>query len=127
MVAIESYKRPGLPPVALMAVVVLAALAGVVAVRASQHALAKHGAEARQIHQCLDENGPFEIWESRSQRDDRFYQTCLLSDGRWGLRVIERIRDGWRERTSFIVKSGSRQELVEYLTAKARLFEGILK
>ena len=87
-----------------------------------KHSLAKHGAEAEAIHRCLDDNGPDELWAFTSwRRRDHYIQTCQLDDGRWGLRIIQRVKNGWNERTSFIVKDGSRERLVEYVTARCKI------
>lgn len=94
----------------------------------SQHALAKHAAEANAIHKCLDGRGPHDVWRVDSlQFPNHFIQTCRLGDGRWGIRVIQWTRDKiFREKTSFIIKDGTREQLVEYLTARAEPFVGKL-
>lgn len=91
------------------------------AVQNGTHSIEKHGADAVEIHAALDcGNGPVETWQSRSwRRKNQFFQVCQLEDGRWGLRLVERTLRGLKEKTSFVVKDGSRFALVEYLTARA--------
>jgi hypothetical protein len=41
-----------------------------------------------------------------------------LDDGRWGLSIIERGLYWLKERSSYIVKDGTRKQLIEYISAK---------
>ncbi len=96
------------------------------------HSTEKHLEDARQIQDCLEKpNNVLEVWKFTSHRRDReFFQVCQLDDGRFGLRLIRRVGRGleafWKERTSFVVKSGSYDELFEYVTARAVRFAGKL-
>lgn len=101
---------------------------GAVAVENRDHAVIKHGLDAQKIRSCLNKNGPDEVWAFTSwRRANHFIQTCKLDDGRWGLRIIQGTKAGrWLERTSFIVKNGTKQELREYVTARAVRFTGNL-
>jgi hypothetical protein len=93
-----------------------------------KHALAKHTADAKAIHKCLDGRGPSEVWKVTSlDYPNHFIQTCQLNDGRWGIRVIQWTKDRiFKEKTSFVIKDGTKEQLVEYLTARARPFAGKL-
>ena len=93
-----------------------------------QHALIKHEADAQAIHKCLNGQGPHDVWQVNSfQYPNHFIQTCRLDDGRWGIRVIQWTKDKiFREKTSFVIKDGTREQLVEYLTARAEPFLGKL-
>lgn len=127
MTAVDTYQRPNLTPLILLAVV-LFVLAGAVAVKAAPHAIAKHGQDAAAIWDCLDSNGPSEIWQSASWRTpNKYFQVCQISDGRWGFRIIEWLerRGVWKERTSFIPGDGSYRTLFEHLTAKAFRVPGL--
>ena len=124
-IAIPQRSNP-IPVLAILAMAALALLSLGLANRArvvnGEHSLAKHGAEAAAIHRCLDDNGPAELWAFTSwRRHDHYIQTCRLEDGRWGLRIIQRVKGAWQERTSFIVKDGSREKLVEYVTARCKI------
>lgn len=93
-----------------------------VSVKETEHAVQKHGTEAVQIRRCLDKpGGTIDVWKfSTWRRPNQFFQICQLEDGRMGLRLIEKLRNGiWKEKTSFVVKSGSPAEVLEYLTARA--------
>ena len=110
-----------------LAAIGLVAVAGQVTVLNGSHAVAKHAADAVAIQTCLDNDGPSEVWKSRSPRmGNRYFQVCELPDGRLGFRIVELVRDGWREVTSFVVKDGTRAQLVEYLSAQAVRFAGKL-
>jgi hypothetical protein len=114
------------PIILLLALLAVAGAA--VAVRASPHALAKHGADAAAIWDCLDSNGPSEIWQSASWRTpNKYFQVCQVNDGRWGFRIIEWLerRGVWKERTSFIPGDGSYQTLMDHLKAKAFRVPGL--
>lgn len=95
-----------------------------VAVAATAHAVMKHGEQAKLIRQCLDNGGPHSVWAAM-ESTNKFFQACQLNDGRYGIRIIERVKAGWRERTSFIVKDGTLTQLKEYLTARATIIEAL--
>lgn len=98
-----------------------------VAVQAREHAVIKHGVDAISIRRCLDNNGPNETWKFTSwRRKNHMIQTCKLGDDKWGLRIIQPTKNGWMEKTAFIVKDGTRQQLVAYVTARAVKFVGDL-
>jgi hypothetical protein len=99
-----------------------------VPVRAEDHAKAKHGLEAAKIRKCMDHPGPHDVWKMTSSHyPNHFIRTCRLEDGRWGLQIIQWTKDRiWREKTSFVVKDGTREQLTEYLTARAQEFTGSL-
>jgi len=90
-------------------------------VRMSTHAVTKHGADATAIRKCLDNNnGSGNIWAFTShRRKDHFIRTCQLPDGRHGIQIIQKIADGFKERTAFVVKDGTAFQLKEYITARA--------
>ena len=73
-------------------------------------------ADAIQIHTILDDpcRGAHNTYQSRSWRTpNKFFQTCQLDDGRWGFRVIDKIKGIWHEKTSFVPGNGSYTHLVE--------------
>lgn len=120
-------------PLALLALIPIALLAFGIAgiadnVRDRTHASAKHGEqEVNAIHRCLENNGPAHIFRSRSWRTpNKYYMTCELSDGRWGLSILQKTSKGYLEKTAYIVKDGSLKSLIEWVTARAELVSGIL-
>jgi hypothetical protein len=129
------------PASKLLALVMLALLALLAAswlalqVVNREHAVAKHGEQASQIRKCLDSNGPDQVWKFTSHRRDNHYIQCIKMDNgnddpgddHWGIRIIQRLKDGnYQERTSFVIKDGTRQQLIEYVTARAEQFFGAL-
>jgi hypothetical protein len=92
------------------------------------HAVQKHGEEAAQIQECLDSNGPNQVWKFTShRRDNHFIQCAEMDDDFWGIRIIERLTGGkYKERTSFVVKDGTFQQMIEYVSARAEQFFGPL-
>ena len=92
------------------------------------HAVEKHGIEAEQIRKCLDTRGADQLWKFTShRREDHFIQCARLAPDSWGIRIIQRLKDGsYLERTSFIVKNGTLFEMIEYVTARAVRYDGEL-
>lgn len=131
MVATEQMQEPrSITPyllliaagVALAVVLALSIPAVAEQVRENGAHTVKHGPVVDAIHRCLERNGPAQVWQSRSWRQpNKQYLTCEYEPGRWGLMIVERVRAGWREVSTFRVKSGSAAELQEYLSAIGRL------
>ena len=116
------YKRGASPLCWLVLAGLLAILlAANVAILNGDHAVLKHGTEASQIRKCLDNNGPNETWKLTSwRRPNHYVQTCKLDSGKWGIRIVQITKEnGWIEKTAFVVKNGTKQELIEYVTARA--------
>jgi hypothetical protein len=95
------------------------------------HAVLRHGEDALAIRQSCDENGPEQVWQSRSpNQQNKFFQVCLLPDGRRGIRIIECVRGVWQEVTSFVpsgaLGSGTPERVREYLSGQAVPFGGRL-
>jgi hypothetical protein len=123
---VDTYHRPfnWLP---LLAIILAAVAGGLVTVSYRNHSIVKHGYDAYAVNRCLDDNGPAQVFQSRNvANDSKYFQTCLMSDGRWGLRVIACQAGRWVEKTSFVVGQGSVGELTEYLSARAVGFNGWL-
>lgn len=100
-----------------------------VSVTDTQHAVQKHGSDAIQIRRCLNRpGGTIDVWKLNTwRRPNQFFQVCQMDDGRMGLRLIDKLKNGsWREKTSFVVKSGTPAETLEYLTARAARWVGKL-
>lgn len=116
-----------LPILVAMAAGIILLIGNGVKVKNGAHSVSKHQAEAREIHKCLDEKGPFRVWKFRpGKKENHYVQTCRLDDYRWGMRIIEKTKRGWQERTSFVPKQGTTEQLNEYLTARAEPFNGYL-
>lgn len=112
----------------LILVVIGVAIAGwlLATSQPSEHASVKHP-EAESIRKCIEENGPSEIWRFLSNRRKDHYIFCTqMDDGKWGLQIAQLTKDGrWLERTAFSPKSGTRFDLIEYITARAvKIFGG---
>ena len=107
--------------VALVIVLALSIPAVAEHVRENGAHTVKHGPVVDAIHRCLENNGPAQVWQSRSWRQpNKQFLTCEYEPGRWGLMIVERVRSGWREVSTFRIKSGRLAELEEYLSAIAR-------
>ena len=108
----------------LLIILVILGVLWVAGVQNGEHSVIKHGADAIQIHEILDDScrGSHNQWHSRSWRTpNKFFQTCQLDDGRWGFRVIDKIKGVWHEKTSFVPGDVSYTHLVEYLSGIARI------
>ena len=137
---VQHQQRQGIPPLILVLPAVMLLLGlfaaltpgwGVgnhVPVSETDHAKIKHGDDAAAIRRCMDKKGPHDVWRvSSPQFPNHFIRTCRLDDGRWGIQFIQWTKDRiWREKTSFVVKDGTREQLTEYLTARAEQFAGSL-
>lgn len=124
----ESRGRLG--PLAVLAVLAVLALAGAVLalqVLNGNHAVEKHGEDAAVIQRCLDNREPDEVWAFTGRRRENHFIQCVQTDeedeNSWGIRIIRRLADGrYQERTSFVVKDGTRQQMIEYVSARAKQF-----
>lgn len=86
------------------------------------HAVKKHGSDALAVRQSCDNGGRMHLFRSQSYRTpDKFFELCLLDDGRVGLRIREWSKRAcdWFERTSFVPGDGSYRAAIEYVTARA--------
>ena len=62
------------------------------------HAVLKHGLDATtSIRQCIDKNGPVMTVKVDMTR---FIQLCQV-DGKFGLRVLDKVNNVWQERTAY--------------------------
>lgn len=105
------------PIVLLVVGVLLAAVVGAgggVAVAPSQHAIERHGAaEVNAIRRCVqDSNSIRRFWRLRN---GRLAVMCKLPDGRWGIEILERLRNRWQEVTAFVPRDGSAEAVQRYL------------
>jgi len=117
---LNQERSPNILPFLLIILLILGGIL-LITVENGSHSIERHGAEAVQIQETLDCQGSFNQWHSRSWRTpNKFFQTCQLDDGRWGFRVVDKIRGQWREITSFVPGDGSYAHLVEYLSAIAK-------
>lgn len=91
-----------------------------------QHAVTRHGSEATRIRECLDQNGPDQIWQSTRDPDVRAFCVQIDEDaqgcGVFGI-LIAQLFPGhgcrYRERTSFVPKNrgqyGTEARMTRYL------------
>lgn len=122
----QQEHRGGAPVTMFLLFLVLLGVGLYLLVEPTQHALQKHGAEAQLVRKACDQ-GPEEMWQSASwRRPNQFWQVCQTDDGRWGLRLIEKVKTGWKEKTSFIPKEGTYFDVREYVSARAKPFFGPL-
>ena len=90
-----------------------AAIAGSVVL--GVHAVTKHGNDARQVRECLDQGWELQLWYNPDL--DRYIRVCMIQDGRFGLQVVESISGKYREITSFVKnKLRTIQQVEKYLT-----------
>lgn len=129
MIQTDTYRTPPafpLKPLLLLAALGLILAAALTLHRNGTHAVDRHGLDAIQIQRCLEENGPDEVWRMTSwRRPHQYIVGCYLPDGRIGLSLMRIIKSAtgsyaFREITSFVVKSGTYQEFVEYVSARAQ-------
>jgi hypothetical protein len=91
----------------LVAVLILAA------VIYGAHAIERHGVYAQQIRQCLEQKPPDLVMHNPFTGRDAL---CVkLSDGKWGVQVIEKMGDVCKEVTCFPNKSNTVEKLIRYL------------
>lgn len=114
---LQRFFRPNLITVGLLLVAALMIII-------HDHAVARHGADAKAIRECLDGKGPYQLW--RANDGETFYRLCHLDDGRWGLQAIIKKGGDWHEKTAFIRGDGSWRALMDYLQRFATRFTGSL-
>ena len=89
-----------------------AAIAGSVVL--GVHATTKHGNDARQVRECLNQGWELQLWYNPDL--DRYIRVCMIQDGRFGLQVVEAVKGNWREITSFVKnKLRTIQQVEKYL------------
>lgn len=108
----------------LICVICLAGLMWATVAAPSKHALETH-TEAESIINCINKNGP--AGKFRDIYDpDKFYLTCQLPDGRWGLAPFARQNGKLWNKTAFVPKDGTLGKLYEYLNGIANKYNGPL-
>lgn len=91
------------------------------------HAVKKHGPVALAIARSCSEHGPEQVYRATSWREpNKFILGCILPDGKWGAWIVRCTAKGWMWITSFVVKSGTKAEFVEYATTKARPWREVI-
>lgn len=107
------------PRLNLIGIVIL--LIGITSIIYGMHAVVRHGQDALNIRQCIEKNGPVQIW--RSLDKSTFYLLCQLDKGIYGL--LAAAADG-HEKTAFIPKSGAWNEVIEYIRNLGTRYTGPL-
>lgn len=111
-------------PVKAILVVILAAIVVTAIGRLllTGHAVERHGAEAQQIRECLERNGPVQTWQQNDDPSVRVFCVELEPEpcSRWGIliaQVFPSLISGcdFRERTAFVPRDGSPQRITSYL------------
>jgi hypothetical protein len=91
--ATPTYSQTNVPR--FLAILILAAIS-LAAIVYSSHAVERHGQGAIKVRQCLENNGPTEVWQNPDTL--REAHICQLDDGKYGIQ-IQRFE---REITSFV-------------------------
>ena len=84
----------------------------------NDHAVNRHGADAAAVQKCLQQHGPYQVWQD-IQQPDRWWQLCRLDDGRWGVQLVARAGDLWHEVTAFIPRGGKLAKVIQWLGRRA--------
>lgn len=91
------------------------------------HAIKKHGPIALAIARTCSDNGPEQVYKATSWREpNKFILGCIMPDGTWGAWVVRCTAKGWMWITSFVVKSGTKAEFVEYVTKQAKPWREVI-
>ena len=101
----------------LLGLLMLAALAALllctditnVVVNGRSHAVERHGAIAVKTRDCLDSNGPVQVWKNYDT--GRFFRVCMIDMFQWGGQVV----NGKSEEITVIEPYDSLQALESYL------------
>ena len=106
-----------------IAIVLLAVLGTVLgAVLLSTHAVKRHGTEAQTIRDCLERNGAIQVWQSDAEPSVKIFCVDLEPPcGKIGIMIAQLwpsllSRCDYRERTSFVPRDGTLEEVEEYLS-----------
>ncbi len=124
----SSSRRPGNPG-AVLFLALLAAAVGLVwaiLVGPEDHAQTRHGSDAVAIRQCIDRNGPYQVWRGKDK--ETWYLTCQLPDGRWGVRSViwDKALRAFFEKTAFVPEDGAEGDLLGYLAKWGTRWNGPL-
>jgi len=104
----SSYKAPSLAPALLLCVIVFAA------VIYCEHAEARHGEDAIAVRQCMRERGP--VAHLMNISNGRHYFVCQLDERTFGIQIMVKSGQTWREVSSFTKnKLHTLEQVIRYL------------
>ena len=79
------------------------------------HGELKHGTQALTVRQCIDQNGPLQVWQNPA--NGRQARICELAPGLFGIQIIENNNGKWQELTSFVKsKMDKISQVMQYLS-----------
>ena len=85
----------------LVLALAMAGLMFLMAVQANRsHAVQKHGASYILVRKCLDDNNADQVW--KNPVTGRWAEICKMADGRFGIRISEKIHGMFEEVTGWI-------------------------
>lgn len=120
--------RRSLPTILFIAGILFLLVLGMllaVAVQTNSHAVLKHGEEAITIRKCLEKNGEYQTWKSRTD-PFKFFRICKLGPNSFGLQIVQCLTTGVCEKTAFVKGDGTWAELTRYLSKMATRFNGTI-
>ncbi len=120
----ETTARQGASPIRVVLVILLAAILVTAAGKLllTAHATDRHGAEARQVRECLERNGPVQTWQQNDDPSVRIFCVELEPEpcSRWGILIAQLWPSvvagcSMRERTAYIPRDGTPGRVTQYL------------
>ena len=83
------------------------------------HGELKHGTAALTVRQCIDQNGPLQVWQNPQSGSQA--RICELAPGLFGIQIIEKFQGKWQELTSFTKSKMNCIDQVTNLPQKCRI------
>lgn len=123
MFAETTAERRGVPVRAIVIIILAAVVVTAIGrLLLTGHAVERHGAEAQQIRDCLERNGPVQTWQQNDDPSIHIFCVELQKEpcSRWGILIAQVFPSlvagcDFRERTSFTPRDGSPQRVTSYL------------
>jgi len=107
----SSYKAPSLMTVLLLCVLCVIVVKAVIY---CEHAVARHGQDAEQVRQCMRERGP--VAHLMNISNGRHYFVCQLDERTFGIQIMVKSGQTWREVSSFTKnKLHTLEQVIRYL------------
>lgn len=103
----------------LFGLIVVMAMTNQMQVALNDHAVMKHGNDALAVRNCLDNNGPVQVWRTFDKAT--YFLICKTGDREFGIQPVT--KDGF-EKTAFI--KGAWNDTMKYLGKLGTKFTGQL-
>lgn len=105
MTAITCNYKTSRPPSLLLPLILVLMVGAATIGLAYSHGTVKHGTEADQVRQCLNDHGHMQLWS----HDDWEHKArvCEVEPGVFGVQIVKLIAGKWEEITAYIPRQAT--------------------